>query len=83
MKWCGVLKRGQAGIAEKLPAFLDGAHACPPEDCGGPFGYQELKEALADPDHEHHDELSEWIGDDFAPAAFDVLGVKKALVRVR
>nr|WP_246661428.1 plasmid pRiA4b ORF-3 family protein [Rhizobium sp. MHM7A] len=46
---------------------------CPPEDVGGPWGYQEFREALADPAHERHAELTEWWGaKDFDPnnAAF-------------
>jgi hypothetical protein len=42
---------------------------CPPEDCGGPWGYGELLEVLNDPKHERHAELTEWIGDDFDPNA--------------
>jgi hypothetical protein len=42
---------------------------CPPEDCGGPWGYAELLEALKDPKHERHAGLMEWIGDDFDPNA--------------
>jgi hypothetical protein len=35
---------------------------CPPEDVGGPWGYQAFREALADPAHERHAELAEWWG---------------------
>jgi hypothetical protein len=42
---------------------------CPPEDCGGPWGYAEMLEAIADPKHECHADLTEWIGDDFDPRA--------------
>ena len=42
---------------------------CPPEDCGGPWGYAELLAAIKDPKHERHSELTEWIGDDFDPDA--------------
>ena len=42
---------------------------CPPEDCGGPWGYAELLAAIKDPKHERHGELTEWIGDDFDPDA--------------
>ena len=35
-----------------MPACLAGKGACPPEDCGGPCGYTDPKEALADPRHE-------------------------------
>ena len=43
----------------------------PPEDCGGVWGYYDMLNAIADPDHEMHEELSEWVGEDFDPEAFD------------
>lgn len=61
------------------PACLDGANACPPEDCGGVFGYADLLEALADPDHENHAEAREWAGDSLDPGAFDVEAVNRGL----
>ncbi len=36
--------------------------ACPPEDCGGPWGYAELKDILTDPGHEQHQEMLDWLG---------------------
>ena len=56
--------------AKTQPRCLDGANACPPEDCGGPGGYQELLAVLADPGHEDHRQMSEWAGP-FDPLAFD------------
>jgi hypothetical protein len=53
------------------PRLIAGKRACPPEDCGDPFGYQNLLEALADPKHPGHDELTEWVGGDFDPDHFD------------
>lgn len=46
------------------PRLLDASGRCPPEDIGGPWGYQEAREALADPGHERHDEIAEWWGAD-------------------
>ena len=54
-----------------LPRCIEGARACPPEDCGGVGGYWNLVEALADPEHEDHDRLSEWVGT-FEPEIFSV-----------
>jgi Plasmid pRiA4b ORF-3-like protein len=55
------------------PILLAAKGACPPEDCGGPWGYAELKEILADPSHEQHHEMLEWLGldnaSDFDPNA--------------
>jgi len=51
------------------PRLIEVRGRCPPEDCGGPFGYAELLDAIADPKHERHAELTEWLGDDFDPEA--------------
>jgi len=40
---------------------LDGARACPPEDCGGVYGYENLLRILADSTHEEYQERKEWI----------------------
>jgi hypothetical protein len=49
------------------PRLIEATGRCPPEDCGGPWGYAELLEAIADPKHERHRELKEWLPDDFDP----------------
>src|SRR5438093_2459315 len=46
----------------RYPVILDGRRCCPPDDCGGPPGYEHLLEALARPDHPEHEELREWAG---------------------
>lgn len=60
-----------ADPAVRYPVCLDGARACPPEDVGGAYGYQELLAALANPDHPRHEELRRWLGRDLDPEAFD------------
>jgi len=56
----------------RYPRCLDGARACPPEDCGGPPGYEQLCAALADPAgaDEDAEELLEWFGP-YDPEAFN------------
>ena len=49
------------------PGCVDGDGACPPEDCGGPGGYAELLDTLADPRHPEHDEMRAWVGDRLRP----------------
>ena len=61
------------------PICTDGQLACPPEDCGGVPGFYDLVEALADPNHERHEEMLDWIGDDFDPQAFSVDNVNRML----
>ena len=57
---------------------LDGANACPPEDSGGTWRYNEIRPAFTDPTHPEHAELAEWIGP-FDPDAFDLEAVNWAL----
>jgi hypothetical protein len=49
------------------PRLIEVRGRCPPEDVGGPWGYAEFLEAINDPDHERHAELTEWFADDFDP----------------
>jgi len=53
-------------------ACLDGARACPPEDCGGVHGYQHLLEILFDPTHRDFEDLRQWVGSAFEPERFDL-----------
>ena len=58
---------------------LAGARASPPEDCGGPHAYAELLDAIADPSHERHEDLQEWVGPHFAPEGLDLALVNQEL----
>lgn len=49
------------------PRLLNATGACPPEDVGGVPGYEEFLEALADPDHEQHEDIIRWSGGSFDP----------------
>lgn len=53
------------------PRCVEGKRACPPEDCGGVWGYADLLEAIRDPAHPEYENMSEWVEDDFDPEAFD------------
>ncbi len=54
------------------PACVAGKRHCPPEDCGGSWGYQHLIAVLADPGHPEYAEQVEWVGDEFNPDAFAI-----------
>lgn len=61
------------------PVCVTGKRACPPEDCGGVWGYVDLLEALADPANPDHADLTEWMGGPFDPAAFDLAECNRRL----
>lgn len=56
---------GEAVPGMTYPRLLKATGACPPEDVGGAWGYEEFLEALADPDHEQHEDMVHWSGGDF------------------
>lgn len=58
-------------VTEGLPMLLDAKGRCPPEDVGGPPGYEHFLAALSDPAHRDHAELSRWAPEDFDPANLD------------
>lgn len=67
-----VLEQVTGRIAKaKYPICLDGARACPPEDCGGVPGFEDMLSILRDPSHEEHESTPEWVGGRYDPAAFD------------
>ncbi|CAN5237185.1 hypothetical protein BH23BAC1_BH23BAC1_36730 [soil metagenome] len=53
------------------PVCLEGEGACPPEDCGGIWRYQEILGILADKNHPEYDEVTEWMGENWDPELFD------------
>jgi tetratricopeptide (TPR) repeat protein len=55
----------------KYPVCLEGARACPPEDCGGPFGYEDLVKAIKNPKHPKHKSYLKWLDRKFDPERFD------------
>ncbi len=60
------------------PSCIAGENACPPEDCGGAPGYQDLCAILRDHKHAEHREKLAWLGlkrgDNFDPHEFDLEG---------
>ena len=66
----------------KYPCCIDGKRACPPEDCGGAYGYGSLLEVIQNPNHKEHAEMLEWVGGKFDPEAFDINKVNRELQRL-
>jgi hypothetical protein len=74
------LSRSPVGL--KFGVCVNGQNACPPEDCGGPSGYADLLEVLADPTHDEHEHMSSWVGGPFDPAEFDLASANARLQAV-
>lgn len=77
-----LVEKTDAPLPDGVAACIAGKRSCPPEDCGGIWGYATLLEALADPAHEQHEELLEWVGEDFDPEAFELKAVNARLARL-
>ncbi len=65
------------------PLCIKGRRARPPEDVGGMWGYYHFLKAIADPEHEEHDEYLEWVGGEFDPETFDLEEINQALRALR
>ncbi len=62
----------------RYPWVLGGARACPPDDVGGVSGYAHFLQAMRQPQHSEHEEMMEWHGGPFDPAAFDLQAMNRA-----
>ena len=69
----------RSGAPGPAPLSLAGENACPPEDVGGPHGYREFLEAIADPRHKEHERYLRWIGGVWDPKGFDLNRVNREL----
>jgi hypothetical protein len=67
---------------QKYPVCLKGKRACPPEDCGGVWGYQYLVEAREHPDDPECHERLEWAGE-FDPEEFDLDEINSCLKKTK
>jgi hypothetical protein len=61
------------------PVCVAGERACPPEDCGGLWGYYSKLEVLGNRRHPEYEDVAEWLGEDFDPEGFDLNEVNKRL----
>jgi len=81
-----VIVEDQHPHLDVAPAFAhcsDGANSCPPEDVGSSGGYAEFLAAIADPDHEEHEQYLTWVGGRFDPNRFDLEATNLALSKIK
>ena len=61
------------------PRLIEAAGRCPPEDVGGPWGYREFLDAIADPNHQEHAERLQWTGRNFDSNDVDAEALAQAV----
>jgi hypothetical protein len=66
---------------KRYPLCLEGENACPPDDCGGVWGYANLLETISNKEHEEYEDMLEWLGGSFDPEAFDPAAATKHMVK--
>lgn len=69
---------------QQYPFCVKAKRACPPEDCGGVWGYESLQEVIKDPSHPEYEEIQEWLEDsymDFDPEWVDLEQINGSLSR--
>ena len=64
----GILLRDRS---QKYPKCISGARACPPEDCGGVHGYENLLLTIKNPEDAEYEETMTWLGGNYNPEAFN------------
>ena len=67
----------------QYPICIKGKRTCPPEDCGGVYGYYDFLEKIQSPNHPEHDEMLEWAGGSFDPESFDLDEINQLLGKIR
>jgi len=77
-----VVKIGLPVEGIKYPVCLSGELACPPEDCGGIWGYYEKLEILKNPKQRDYKDILEWMPRGFSPEYFDIGKVNAELAKI-
>ncbi len=67
--------------SSELVKCINGKGACPPENCGGIWGYENLMEVISDPAHSEHEEMLDWLGVNFDPEHFNLSETNKMLLQ--
>ncbi|MBM4425643.1 MAG: plasmid pRiA4b ORF-3 family protein [Chloroflexi bacterium] len=67
----------------RYPVCVAGKRACPPEDVGGVWGYEDFLKTISDPNHLEHEETLRWVGGDFDPERFNISAINAGLQNPR
>jgi hypothetical protein len=64
------------------PRLVSAEGRCPPADIGGPQGYETFLQAIADPEHLHHEGMIDWDDPDFDPHLVDEAAIRDNLANL-
>ena len=78
-----VLEKIVSSDAPTKPICLGGKRRCPPEDVGGPSGYEEFLAVIFEPGHDEFTHFRGWAGGTFHAEQFDMMAVNYNLERMR
>lgn len=67
----------------RYPCCTGGEMACPPDDCGGLFGYYNMLNILKNPRHPDYEVWKSWIDPGFSPDSFNLAAVNRELGRIK
>ena len=62
------------------PICIGGENACPPEDCGGVPGFEELKKTIANKKSSEHQQMLQWVGGYYDPKSFDANRINRDML---
>ncbi len=65
------------------PDCIKGKRNCPPEDCGGPWRYEDFLKAITDKKHPEHKDILEWVGGEFDPEEFVIENINEELKDIK
>lgn len=63
----------------QIPRCIGGERHCPPEDCGGISGYEDLLKIISNPKNEEYKEMLVWLGGKFNPEDYDMKKINQKL----
>lgn len=65
------------------PICLKGKRACPPEDCGGIWGYGDFLDIIQNPKHPKHNHMLKRVGGKFDPESVDLEAIQEDLKQLK
>lgn len=69
-------------LNQQYPICIRGKRNCPPEDCGGIWGYENLLEIMSNKKHPEYKEMKQWLGEVFDPEKLNIEEINEELIEL-